>query len=85
MINLRSGKAAAPVVSVQSRKFYRAEAAWGKLGWPLRRIEQATGVRWETAGDYLKAEGIPTNPPGWRRPKPAIQVATEAWRGKTGP
>jgi len=26
----------------------------GKLGWPLRRIEKATGVRRETAGDYLK-------------------------------
>lgn len=27
----------------------------GKLGWPLRRIEKATGVRRETAGEYLKA------------------------------
>jgi hypothetical protein len=32
--------------------------ALGKLGWPLRRIEQATGVRRETAGAYLKAAGI---------------------------
>ena len=29
--------------------------ALGKLGWPLRRIEQATGVRRETAGAYLAA------------------------------
>jgi hypothetical protein len=29
--------------------------ALGKLGWPLRRIEQATGVRRETASAYLKA------------------------------
>jgi len=31
--------------------------ALGKLGWPLRRIEQFTGVRRETAGAYLKAAG----------------------------
>jgi hypothetical protein len=29
--------------------------ALGKLGWTLRRIEQATGVRRETASNYLKA------------------------------
>jgi len=27
----------------------------GKLGWSLRRIEEATGVRRETASVYLKA------------------------------
>ena len=32
--------------------------ALGRLAWPLRRIEQATGVRRETAGAYLKAAGI---------------------------
>ena len=32
--------------------------ALGRLGWPLRRIEQATGVRRETASAYLKAAGI---------------------------
>jgi hypothetical protein len=31
--------------------------ALGKLGWPPRRIEQATGVRRETAGAYFKAAG----------------------------
>src|SRR5438093_3161563 len=54
--------------------------ALGKLGWPLRRIEQETGVRRETAGAYLKAAGIVVSRPGWRRrspPKPAIQVATD--------
>jgi len=29
--------------------------ALGKLGWSLRRIEEATGVRRETASAYLKA------------------------------
>ena len=32
--------------------------ALGRLGWPLRRIEQETGVRRETAGAYLRAAGI---------------------------
>ncbi len=55
--------------------------ALGRLGWPLRRIEQATGVRRETAGTYLKAAGIAVRPPGsWgRRPpaKPANGVSTD--------
>src|SRR5688572_14449178 len=55
--------------------------ALGKLGWTLRRIEQETGVRRETAGAYLKTAGIVVHPPGWRRrsnSKPAIQVATDS-------
>src|SRR3989442_1032746 len=36
--------------------------ALGQLGWTLRRIEAATGVRRETAGAYLKAAGIATAP-----------------------
>jgi transposase len=54
--------------------------ALGKLGWPLRRIEEETGVRRETAAGYLKAAGIEVHPPGWRRrssSKPAIGVATD--------
>jgi transposase len=44
----------------------------GRLGWPLRRIEQETGVRRETAGAYLKAAGIAVRPPGaWGRQPPA--------------
>ena len=39
--------------------------ALGKLGWPLRRIEQATGVRRETASAYLKAAGVVVCRPGW--------------------
>lgn len=48
--------------------------ALGRLGWSLRRIQQATGIRRETAGVYLKAAGIAVRPPsGWGRcePKPA--------------
>jgi hypothetical protein len=46
--------------------------ALGRLGWPLRRIEQETGVRRETAGAYLKAAGIGVRPPrAWGRRPPA--------------
>lgn len=46
--------------------------ALGKLGWTLRRIEQATGVRRETAGAYLKSAGISVRSPGrWGREAPA--------------
>jgi transposase len=59
--------------------------ALGKLGWTLRRIEQETGVRRETAGAYLKTAGIAVHPPGWRRrsnSKLAIQVATDSEAAK---
>lgn len=54
----------------------------GRLGWPLRRVEQATGVRRETACAYLKVAGIGVRPPraGGRRPpaKPANEVTTHS-------
>ncbi len=54
--------------------------ALGRLGWPVRRIQQETGVRRETASAYLKAAGIAVRPPGgWgKRPaasKPANEVS----------
>jgi len=55
--------------------------ALGKLGWPLRRIEHATGVRRETASAYLKSAGVVVCLPGWGRrapTKPAIQVTTDS-------
>ena len=46
--------------------------ALGRLGWPLRRIERATGVRRETAGAYLRAAGIAVRPPGgWGKRAPS--------------
>jgi transposase len=61
--------------------------ALGRLGWPLRRIEQETGVRRETAGAYLRAAGIGVRPPrAWgRRPpaKPANEVTTGSEVGKS--
>jgi transposase len=55
--------------------------ALGRLGWTLRRIEQETGVRRETASRYLKQAGIEVRPPRrWGHPpaKPAKEVFTDS-------
>ena len=55
--------------------------ALGRLGWSLRRIQQATRIRRETASAYLKAAGVAVRPPsGWgrRAPKPANQAITDS-------
>ena len=55
--------------------------ALGRLGWTLRRIEQETGVRRETASRYLKKAGIEVRPSGrWGHPeaKAAIKVITDS-------
>ncbi len=58
--------------------------ALGRLGWPLRRIEQETGVRRETASIYLKAAGVGVRPPGaWGRRAPA-KPANEVTAGSAG-
>lgn len=56
--------------------------ALGRLGWSLRRIEQALAVRRETISGYLKAAGIAVHGRGRRsesKPKPAIsaEVSTD--------
>ena len=57
--------------------------ALGRLGWSLRRIEQATGIRRETASSYLKAAGLAVRAPRkWGRDpaepaKPANEVITD--------
>ena len=60
--------------------------ALGKLGWTLRRIEQATGVRRETISTYLKAAGVAIRQPGgWGRrapAKPANGVITDSAESK---
>ena len=60
--------------------------ALGRLGWPLRRIDQETGVRRETASAYLKAAGVGVRPPGaWGRRvpvKPANEVTTGSDAGQ---
>jgi transposase len=69
----------------------REVLALGRLGWTLRRIQQATGVRRETASAYLKAAGLAVRAPGrWGHPaaKPAIEVSTDSgglWPGIASP
>jgi transposase len=58
--------------NVLSREKREQVIALGRLGWSLRRIEQATGVRRETAGEYLRVAGIALRRPGgWGRHGPA--------------
>jgi len=40
--------------------------ALGRLGWSLRRIEEATDIRRETASGYLRAAGVPIRRRGGR-------------------
>src|ERR1700675_4597213 len=49
----------------------------GRLGWPVRRIAEATGVDRATARGYLQAAGIPVRGrgrQGERAANPAISV-----------
>lgn len=59
--------------------------ALGRLGWSLRRIEEATGVRRETAGRYLRAEGVEVRRPGgWGRRAAGVETAKAAIEAPTG-
>ena len=53
--------------------------ALGRLGWSLRRIEEATGVRRETIARYLRRSGVRLRPPRGRKlgPNAASPVATD--------
>src|SRR5438552_5951865 len=66
----------ANVLSVEKRE---QVIALGRLGWSLRRIEETTGVRRETASAYLKAAGVAVRAPGQTGPpaKPATPVSTD--------
>jgi hypothetical protein len=70
------------VSNVLSEEKKKQIIALGQLGWSLRRIEKATGVRRETAGEYLKAADIAVRPPGaWGKgapAKPANGVTTDS-------
>ena len=60
----------------------RQVLALGRLAWSLRKIEEATGVRRETAGTYLRAAGVAVRARRQvvLRPKPANghRVSTDA-------
>jgi transposase len=74
---------------VLSREKREQVIALGRLGWSLRRIEQATGVRRETAADYLRGAGIALRRPGgWGRHSPskaAIDPITDSETGDSKP
>jgi hypothetical protein len=62
--------------------------ALGRLGWSLRRIEQALSVRRETVSGYLKAAGIPVHGRGRHsesKPKPAISDTVSTDSGAANP
>src|SRR6185503_3544663 len=66
---------AAGMANVLSEEKQQQVLGLGRLGWSLRRIESATGIRRETAAGYLRAAGIAVR--GRGRPaaltsKPAI-------------
>jgi transposase len=70
----------ASMTNILSDDKRRQVLALGRLGWTLRRIEQATGVRRETASAYLKAAGLAVRAPGrWGHPaaNPTIEVSTD--------
>jgi len=70
--------------NVLSREKREQVIALGRLGWPLRRIEEATGVRRETAGDYLRSAGIVVRSPGTWGPKSLSKAATLVTTGSGG-
>ena len=75
--------------NVLSREKREQVIALGRLGWSLRRIEQSTGVRRETASEYLCSAGIPLRSPGgWGHhgpAKPAIRVTAGSERADSKP
>jgi hypothetical protein len=50
--------------------------ALGRLGWSIRRIEQALAVRRKTISGHLKAAGIAVHGRGrWSESKPKLAIA----------
>jgi transposase len=67
------------VSNVLSEEKRQQVIALGRLGWPLRRIQEETGIRRETAATYLKAAGIAVRPPrGWGRRPPALTTGEKS-------
>ncbi len=62
--------------NVLSKEKREQVVALGRLGWSLRRIEEATGVRRETAGGYLRKAGIVIRQPGSWGEKSLSKAAT---------
>jgi transposase len=81
------------MANVLSEEKKQQVVALGRLGWSVRRIEETTGVRRETASAYLRAAGVPVRPKGGRPsewpPKPAttegVSTDSEAPKPATTP
>lgn len=73
----------AGMANVLSEEKKQQVIALGRLGWPLRRIQDATGVRRETVSGYLKAAGIAVPRRRWGHPpsNPAKEVSTDPGAG----
>ena len=67
---------AAGMANVLSDDKKQQVLALGRLGWSLRKIESATGVRRETASGYLRAAGVAIRAP--RQVGPLSKPATAA-------
>ena len=63
--------------NVLSEEKKKQVIALGQLGWSLRQIEKALGVRRETVGEYLRAAGVGVRPPGGWGKKPPPKLANE--------
>lgn len=69
------------MANVLDREKQQQILALGRLGWSLRQIEEATGVRRETASRYLKRSVVVARRPGrWGRadPNAANEVITDS-------
>jgi hypothetical protein len=61
--------------NVLSQEKKQQVIALGRLGWTLRKIEQTTGVRRETASRYLKEAEVAIRPPRrWGRGAPSSRA-----------
>ena len=78
MTRLAGQRPTAEMGNVLSDEKKQQVLALGRLGWPLRRIEEATGVRRETSSRYLRAAGVAVRPPRqWGHAKAAKEVITD--------
>ena len=84
-VSFRRGKlASVGMGNVLEKAKQEQVIALGRLGWSLRQVEAATGVRRETAGGYLRSAGIGLRAPGgWGR-KPPSKAATSVTTAQLG-
>src|SRR5579872_45103 len=74
------------MANVLSEEKKQQVLALGRLGWSLRKIEEATGIRRETAGAYLRGAGIAVRAPRQvvlaAKPASASGVSTDSTLAK---